>query len=46
MCELCIGPWRRSDGEINSRKVLVMHGGGRETPTAWRDVAVGDLVKV
>ena len=36
----------QSDNDINSREVLVLHGGGRATPTAWRDVIVGDLVKV
>lgn len=36
----------RNDSEINSRTVLVLSQGGKETPTQWRDVIVGDIVKV
>ncbi|KAG2451812.1 hypothetical protein HYH02_003588 [Chlamydomonas schloesseri] len=36
----------RSDNEVNSRTVLVLEEGGKETPVTWRDLAVGDIVKV
>ncbi|KAG1664091.1 hypothetical protein FOA52_013275 [Chlamydomonas sp. UWO 241] len=36
----------RSDREVNNRTVAVLREGGREVPTSWRDVVVGDLVKV
>lgn len=36
----------RSDNDINSRTVIVLEEGGRETPVSWRDLAVGDIVKV
>ncbi|GLC49980.1 hypothetical protein PLESTB_000329300 [Pleodorina starrii] len=36
----------QSDREINGRTVTVLEEGGRETPVTWRDLAVGDIVKV
>ncbi|GLI63173.1 hypothetical protein VaNZ11_005942 [Volvox africanus] len=36
----------QSDREINSRTVTVLEEGGRETPVTWRELAVGDIVKV
>ncbi|PNW71492.1 hypothetical protein CHLRE_16g656500v5 [Chlamydomonas reinhardtii] len=36
----------RSDNEVNNRTVLVLEEGGKETPVPWRDLAVGDIVKV
>lgn len=36
----------QSDGEINSRLVLVLEEGGKETEVTWKDLEVGDLVKV
>ncbi|EFJ44459.1 hypothetical protein VOLCADRAFT_95397 [Volvox carteri f. nagariensis] len=35
-----------SDREINGRIATVLEEGGRETPVTWRDLAVGDIVKV
>ncbi|KXZ52548.1 hypothetical protein GPECTOR_9g592 [Gonium pectorale] len=34
----------QSDRDINGRTVIVLEEGGRETPVAWRDLAVGDIV--
>lgn len=31
---------------MNNRTVLVLEEGGKETPVPWRDLAVGDIVKV
>ncbi|KAG2485813.1 hypothetical protein HYH03_015523 [Edaphochlamys debaryana] len=36
----------KQDADINNRTVLVLEEGGRETPVPWRDLAVGDIVKV
>ncbi|GFR50254.1 hypothetical protein Agub_g12440 [Astrephomene gubernaculifera] len=36
----------QSDKDVNGRTVLVLEEGGRETAVAWRDLAVGDIVKV
>lgn len=35
-----------SDGDINSRTVTVLELGGKETQVAWRDLSVGELVRV
>lgn len=35
-----------SDNEINARTVTVLEEGGKETQVAWRDLAVGDIVRV
>ena len=31
---------------MNNRTVTVLEDGGRESDVAWKDLAVGDLVKV
>jgi hypothetical protein len=36
----------RSDDEVNSRKVLVITETDGEVPVSWRDVVVGDILKV
>eukprot|EP00798_Chlamydomonas_sp_ICE-L_P004076 gene4076-14171_t len=36
----------RSDTEVNARLVEVLRAGKGEVATAWRDVVVGDIVKV
>ena len=36
----------KSDNSINNRQVLVLGSNGRDKLTRWRDVVVGDLVKV
>lgn len=48
---VCVHPYLplrccRHDRLTNARTVLVLHQGGKETPTKWRDVKVGDVVKV
>lgn len=36
----------QSDREINSRVVLVLEEGGKETEVTWKNLEVGDIVKV
>ena len=40
--------WKRhkSDREVNNRAVPVLRADGQETPTLWKDVAVGSIVLV
>ena len=36
----------QSDNDINNRLVSVLEEGGKETEVAWKDLSVGDIVKV